>query len=279
MAFLITEFGREINRFWLLASLMLAGLSAVSSVLWGPFWMGSAACAGFLFAGFNWVLWRKEQARYPGPALAGTLLILHAGFIIGALVLQQMFLSTLSDDRLTPPVFRRGYAHPSGAFSIRLPENWFVDPLQSSKETGLRLSPDGYGAYMGIAEAQIRIREIEKPPKNSARFLADFANSFRPGERLLEGKQFFTFKTEAGVTLRKKPAVWTVLDLRRLWVPLRQTTFLTVRNNRSIVTISATGLAAHSTLHRVFCLGLLETLQTPASIKKGLQIESVSRYN
>ncbi len=262
------EIGRKAHRNLLWIALGTTLVAIILGVLKGPKLLSLFAGAGLCLAALDAIFAVKET----GPSSLSfsakiwnwipTVAILGLNFLLlfTALLLQQLFLTRLSDERLKIPPLRAFYQASDRSFNVKLPVGWKFEPLTGPAESGIRLVPDGFGDYMGAAEIQIRVRKLEKRPANKEVFLKKFTSSIVTQERAPKKGPAFQFSAEPGVSMGKETGVWTTLDVTRLWIPIRQTTFFGIKNGQYLCSVSATGIQAHATLQRVMALGLYETL-------------------
>jgi len=113
---------------------------------------------------------------------------------------------------------------------------------------------------MGISEVKIWIRELEIEPESADDFLQKMASTMTGADRQKRQKQY-EFEVNSSETLGGSKSVFSILDVKRFWVPLRQVTLFGIKEKRYFCSISASGLKSHSTLSKVLCLGLFETIR------------------
>lgn len=194
---------------------------------------------------------------------------------LAGLGFKSFFLDPLSPARLKFPPLQHTYLDQNLLFEMRGPQNWSYEPLPLVGESGVKLRPFSNEDYIGISEVKVLVRKLSSPPPNPEKFLNNIAALMSRGQEKV--KKSFAFHVEpADLMSKAQKGVWSILTLKRFFIPLRQITLFGIKEGRYLCTVSATGLEAHSTLSRVMCLGLFETVLIHHPAKKGLQTKSNS---
>jgi hypothetical protein len=220
-------------------------------------WVGPAALLGT--AGVGFVLGLIVLLKTRSLQFSVILISIHTLLITIACVLYFLFLRPLDKDVQKIPSLRYTYSDPDKFFTVRGPEGWHYENVGTAMEAGVRLRPQEQGQYMGVSEIVIFIRKMESKPKSADEFLKKMA--LQGSQKKAEKGKVFNFLSEPILTLGGKKALWTVLDAKRYWVPVRQASLLGIKNNLYLCSVSAIGLKNHSSLSKVLCLGLFETIR------------------
>jgi hypothetical protein len=186
-------------------------------------------------------------------------LVIHLGLLILSVILYVLFLNPLSDQQQKLPKFRYVYSDPENLFTVKGPEGWDYEPLVSASKLGVRIHPRDRQNYMGISEITILIDPIITTPKDIDKFLENVARHI--SDRKSKGKEIFNMKIEPAQLINGETGMWSILDAKKLWVPIRQISLIGIKNKKYVCSISAIGLKNHSKLSKIVCLGLFESLQ------------------
>jgi hypothetical protein len=252
-----TEISRKINWNWITLGVSLAIGSVIFGILEGPKWIYGLSGLGGFAGLINLFLYLNNNERYPRPTASLMILGGHSILLATGLIVSHLFLSPLQPSSLQLPKFGQVYKDPSGLFVLKGPVGWQYQPSPS----GVKIKPQGFDQYIGAAELDVQVRPMEKPPASVDEFLKKMTASITSDKRPLKGKKVLHLETSLVKLLDKKNGVWTVLDVYRLWVPLRQSSLFGIKNGKYFCSVSATGLAAHSTLFQVLCFGVYHTLE------------------
>jgi hypothetical protein len=211
----------------------------------------------------------RTPEKYPTLGMTLIYLVLHLVVLATAAVLLVLFLRPLSDSALKIPRLNGVYADPQHVFKMRIPEHWTATPLPLSGEVGVVLRPASQSDYMGVSEVRVIVRTMKHPPVSVNAFLEKMAGSFSGGGRATAKKQkVFEFRTETTSLLHGGTGVFSVLEAKRFWVPLRQVSLFGIKKKKYFCSISATGLARHAVLSKVLCLGLIEGIEISETTTK-----------
>lgn len=241
---------------WAGTASAVAALASLAAAVWiGPKGIFFASGVGFALAAIALVLAFRVPTLAKPLGFPSLLLIGHALLLAAGLALQMLFLSPLSSHRAKMPRLQTLYQDPAGMFEVRGPARWTYVNAPSRFESGVRLRPGDQGGYMGISEATVFVRRLDERPTSPEAFLESAAEAF---SRAQSDRRMFRFRTERGRSLSGVPVIWSTISVRRFWIPLYQVSVFGVKDGRYLCSASATGLQAHSTLARVFVLGLFE---------------------
>ena len=265
--------GQQKKWIWIQTSLGLALLALMCGIWKGPLSVYGFAGFGIVVLGFGTFSKIRKVNQHPSWGLHGGLLFTHILLLGLALTFQTLFLNPLPDHALTLPKIGEQYPLVRGQIEIKGPQGWLYESIPSAEGIGIRIQPQGKDQYMGVSEIQVWVRELKTIPPHSEEFLREMAMAFSPRIRSDKRKKLFQVKIEETQSLQGNTILFSTLDMKRLWVPLRQVTLLGIKNERYLCTVSATGLKNHSTLSKVLCIGLFETIQFH------LQINKDSSYN
>lgn len=243
---------------WVFASLGCVGGSVIGAIFWGPSYVFFISGLGLAATFWGLRMRIKDPEVSPSFAIVVLSLVVHGLLILVGFGLRAFFLAPLNEASLKLPALTRLYVHPTGAFLIKGPKNWIYEPLTSPQEAALRLRPAGQENYMGVSEVKIFLKKLSSPPPSKESYLEKIATwSARTDGRTVK-KKLFTFHTESVNLLKGGKGITAVMDVKKFWIPLRQVTLFGIKNDRTLLSVSAMGLKSHSTLSSVLCLGLYE---------------------
>lgn len=258
---MIAEIERKNSWVFIHVATALAVASLVLGLLKGPDWAVILSSVGIFSVLINGIFFIKNpetQAGWMPMTLVGGI---HLILLLAAFVGSHLFLTPLSESSLHVPSFRQIYRDPDGLFVLRGPLNWDYYSLPN----GVRIKPQGFNQYMGAAEIVIHVRPMDKIPASEDKFLQKMAQSTSSEKVRAEARKhkdgIFRLETMPAELLSKKRGMWAELNVNRLWIPLKQVSLFGIKKKKYFCSISISGLEAHSTLFRVLCLGLFETLQ------------------
>lgn len=234
----------------------LSALLALAALVLAIF-VGPAASCGASVIGFGLALAAFLKMR--GAQFPMILMGVHAILCVAAGVLYFLFLRPLDKNVQTIPSLQYLYTDPDHFFSVRGPQGWSYENVASSTEAGVRLRPVEQGQYMGVSEVLIIIRKMEARPKSSEDYLNKMAHQLT--EKKDAKSKTFNLVIEPAHLLTGQKGLWSILDAKRYWVPVRQVSLMGIKNNLYLCSVSAIGLKNHSTLSKVLCLGLFETIK------------------
>lgn len=234
-------------------------ISALLILVAGALGVGVGPIAFFFSALVGFVLGAIVFLKTRSLQFSVILMSVHLILMVTAGVLYFLFLRPLDKNVQKIPSLQYVYSDPDKLFTVRGPEGWMYERVGSAMEAGVRLRPQNQDQYMGVSEVLIFIRKLESKPKSVDDFLKKmaFQNTPKRGEK---GGNF-EFSAESILTLGAQKALWTIMDAKRYWVPVRHASLIGIKNNLYLCSVSAIGLKTHSTLSKVLCLGLFETLK------------------
>jgi|GEM_PF-6065667 len=249
---------------WIKALILYGVFCLFLGFLKEPIWWISASCLGLLMSLWALFLSFRWPEQHPKPAVPTTALLFFIALIITGAILNWFFLTSLPDEKLQVPKLSQRYLHPEGLFQIKGPSSWLITPLSSAPQTGVRIEPASRENYMGALQIFVWVRQLEKKPASLTDFIEKMANSLKDPTRGLHKKKYFEFTTKQVDLIRGGKGVLSVLDVKKLWVPMRQVTLYGVKNDTYLCSVSVTGLSAHMSLAKVLCLGIFETIRITA---------------
>lgn len=247
------------------AAVIGALVTIALGIAMGPKAIALAACIGIVLCLTD--LWRRKKAR---AALLLPMIMLGANllFLVIAGMLAFFFLSPLPEVSLQMPKLSQNVSELNGAFRLRLPEGWSVEPLHAANEIGFRAHPVERTAYMGVAELTVRVRVLEKKQVASTEFFEKMAQTL--GLTTGQKKRLFNFHTEPAQLLNESGGLWSYLVLKRFWIPLYQTSLFGLQKGRYLCSVATSGLKSHDKLATVLCLGVMESIQIAENAEKFL---------
>lgn len=198
---------------------------------------------------------------FPAVAVGCHLLLLGV-----AVVLQLLFLTPLSRDVQRMPRLQFRYVDHESGFTLRGPQGWSYESLPIGFDSGVRIRPAEQKHYMGASEITVLVRRLDAKPSSIQEFLENIAHN--SVEQKKAQSRLFKFEVAPAELLSKNKGTWSVLDIKRFWIPIRQVSLFGMKNGRYLCSVSVIGLQAHSALSKVLCLGLFETVIVPPPNKK-----------
>jgi hypothetical protein len=255
-------FGLEIEKDpgfpWISTSVFLAVSAVALGIWWGPGGIFTASGAGLALSVVGW--------RSSNRGVLAAMGLVHGFLLFLALLLWALFLHKLPDPVLQMPRLTHVYRDPQGLFDLRGPAGWVYTAVATPEEAGVRLRPASQNTYMGISEVAVFVRKLKEPPKSTDKFLGKMASSLA-GNRIIK-KKLFRFSTEPARLLNEDAGVWSVLNVKKFWVPLTQISLFGIKDKIYFCSVSATGIKAHDTLSKVMCLGLMEAIEIHGAKRK-----------
>lgn len=251
---------KQVSWFWIYLSALAAVLSFGFGVWLGPYAVFWLSGIGLIPALTAFILRFLQSDRYPAISYSSWLFGFHTVLLIIALALQSLFLMPLPEETLKLPRFSKTHIDPAGLFEVRGPSGWNSSLVTSPTQTGVRFQPAGRDQYIGASDIQILVQVLDKAPKSKELFLKKIASSLIQ-ERQGNAKKSFELNIGTAELLRGGKGVWSILEVKRLWVPLQQVSLFGLKNDRYLCSISITGLKSHSTLYKVLCIALFEKLR------------------
>lgn len=216
------------------------------------------------------------------PTLTHSFVLFLTYFVVLILTigLEFFFLKPISREKQKIPPLTHVYKDPFNVFQIKGPVDWKYELISTPREVGVTISPEGNDGYSGVSEIKIYIRPLDIEPEKIEPFLERAAISFSKKENPSTSSSdiSFTFQTEPATLINNEKAVWSILNVKKFWVTIRQVTLLGIKNKKYLCSVSATGLESHSLLSKVFCLGLFQTLtiQDESFFEKSIQTNGFS---
>ncbi len=243
---------------WFHAAVVLAVSSAALGFFMGPKEMAGASMGGLLVAGLGLYLCFVRSDQYPPRWIMAGAVVIHIVLLGGAVFLQRFFLSALPSGSMIFPPLSHTYLDPGKRFRVRGPEHWDYTPIDSSFEQGVLISPGSRGAYMGVSEVRLYLKQLDEAPASKEEALSKMAawadNPRTKGDK----EKKISFSVDPVDLLNGEKGLFAVLEAKRFWVPVRQVTLFGIKRGRTLVTVTAVGLASHAVLAKVLCLGLFE---------------------
>jgi len=253
------QFGRKTNWIWVYLTYTAAMASACLGAWMGPRGMYIASTAGLIFSFVGIICALVDKDIYAGIGYSVAAVFVHFLLILVGWGLYVFFLKPLPDPSLRLPSFSHHYVDPEGLFELTGPAGWEYVSIVSADESGVQLHPASREDYMGISEMEVMVRRLDVTPPSPSQFLKKMASSL--SQRKASGKKMFLFTTEPAELLTGGEGLWSTLDIKKFWLPLRQVALFGVKNKRYFCAVSASGLKAHSTLARVVCMGVYEKMR------------------
>jgi len=259
---------KEINWAWIQIPSMLVVVSVALAIWKGPFWVFLCSSFGLLGAGLGFKISFRNPALYPGKLIYLLVLVAHL-FLLGiALILYTLFLKPMPEGFENIPKIDHLYSDVSGLFRLHGPLGWSYIKTHSSGEEGVSIRPGNQTHYMGASDVQVWVRNLEEPPASEEAFIEKLAGQMGGGSRKIKSGALFKFGTEKTNLINGQNAVFSILDINKFWVPIRQVTLFALKNKKYLCSVSVTGLKNHSKYSRILALGLMETLkiETPSKL-------------
>lgn len=251
---------------WLQASGFLFVLSIILAIWKGPFWIYGCSGIGLAISLIALVLGFLRPDKNPKKSLLFAGLVAHILMLAAGLFLETSFLRPLSDEILKIPRIGHSYSDPDGHFSLKGPIEWQYETIHASDGAGVKIRPVLPESYTGVAEIQVWVRHLEETPPSGIEFIDRMARALAGPARSEGSDSLFTFSTKPAELMSNDPGIFSILDIKKLWIPLRQITLFGLKDQRVLISVSTTGLAKDSRFFEVICLGVFETI-------------SISRYN
>jgi len=258
----------ERNWAWIQIPSLLAVVSVALAIWKGPFWIFLCSSLGLFGAGMGFKISFGNPDRYPGKIVYILVFVSHL-FLLGiAWTLYSLFLKPMPEGFVNIPKIDRLYSDVSGLFRLHGPLGWTYVKTPSSGEEGVSIRPENQTHYMGASDVQVWVRKLETPPASEEAFIEKLAGQMRVGSRNPKSDALFKFETEKTQLINGKNAVFSILDIKKFWVPIRQVTLFALKNQKYMCSVSVTGLKNHSKYSKILALGLMETLkiETPSKL-------------
>ena len=256
----ITSHSRRWTSILFLAVLILS--AGIILIFYGPIWSVWAFSLGVVLTLLTFFF--RVRFKGPLPPLWSLVLLLVINLIgIGiSTALKNTFLG--SGDEITFPLPRliRLYEDPSGLFTLRGPDHWSYALKISSTDHGVTLRPTLQANYTGSTEISVSVRKLEVSPLSVKDFLEQMAIAFkRPERKMKQETTEFKMTHKLIELIDGSPALISILDIRRRWIPFRQIAIFSLKNKKYLCTVTVTGIKKHAHLSKEFCLGLSESLE------------------
>jgi hypothetical protein len=231
----------------------------------GPAWLillgKIGAGAGILI--FLSALPSKSPLGCPGVAFTGVLM--NASVILLGLGLDALFIhpSQLPHN----PSLTASYEDPSGAFRLKVPADWTVEPQdREAMGTSIQLSPGLAEKTAGVAQINIVVEPLARSATDATTTLNQLMKWVKAVDINAGGKkeEDLNITPERIVLPDGNPGLHLTLEAREWWIPVREDVLYAVRPGRFLCMINCSGLAAYASLYQPLSIQLYQTIETPS---------------
>lgn len=247
-----------------MTSVLALCLSLGVFVVLGPVAAITISILGIILCSWGLVQSFRKISNSPPKFLYIIVLVVLLGVLGLGVAINSYVMTPLSPAKLLVPKFSHVYLDPSGLFRLKGPSQWHYTMDSSPRGNGVIVVPVGILSYVGILEIRVMVQELDVKPSDPPAFLRKMVRQLSQSNRNSGHSKALSIQFKEEDLLGGGLGIWSTLDLEGIgvikWVSFRQQALLGIKNERFLVSVTATGLRHHMDLASVLCQGLFETI-------------------